>query len=96
MNKTTKRPISSKIKIFLVTGVSLIVLSPLIAYVAAPIGCVLFPPVIDPNAWYLLHPCSGVNFYSFWIVLAAVVVIGTVIAVYAIRSFSSNNKQGGR
>jgi hypothetical protein len=92
MKKTIKKQVSIKIKIDLIIGVALILLSPLIAYFAAPIGCVLFPPVIDPNAWYIFPPCSGVNFFSFWVVLLAALITGTTITVYAIRSFSANKK----
>ncbi len=76
----------------LVIGVGLLVLSPVIAFLLSPIGCGLFPPVIDPNAWYIFSPCSTADFYAFWVILGIVLLIGTLITVHAIRSFKPRKK----
>lgn len=68
-------------------GTALIVFSPAIAYLLAPIGCVLFPQHEKPNVLYLFSVCSRVNYYAFWIILGIILIIGAAITVQGIRGF---------
>lgn len=95
VKRAAKRQMLLKTKVVLAVGVLLIVLSPLIAYGAAPIGCILFPPAIDPNAWYVFPPCLIVDFYSFCVLLLSVLVAGTILTIYAMRSLSSDKRTNG-
>jgi hypothetical protein len=90
MKKTTKKISPLKVKIALVTGTALIVSSPVLAYLLAPIGCVLFPQVEHPGLLYVFPVCSGVNFVAFWIILVIILTLGTFTTIRGIRGFKLN------